>query len=151
VVCSQFAREPDFVRAYRTELLRHARVRPAGFLDIRSERFRALQAGCGAVLLPSCAEAQCGSLVVAMAFGLPVVMSRACDLDEPSQTTLADCSVETIRAAVAALCDRGAAEVRAAADAAGTAAQERYRPEHYRRSVDAALDAVLAARSETTR
>jgi hypothetical protein len=68
-VCSPFRAEADFARAYARELGRTPNIHAAGFVDVRSPRFRELQATCGALLSPSCSEGQGGNVTVALSYG----------------------------------------------------------------------------------
>jgi glycosyltransferase involved in cell wall biosynthesis len=143
-VCSAFRDEPDFVAAYRQELFATANIHAHGFLDLQGRRFRELQARCGTSLLPSCAEGQAGTVTVAMAFGLPNLVSRHCGFDEPEVARLDDCELETIRAAVRAVARQdGAAMARRSAETLALF-QRAYRPEHYAAAIRAALSAALA-------
>ena len=143
VVCSRTSGEPDFARAYRMELTRLPNVRVAGFMDLKSREFRELQSTCGTMILPSCAEGQSGTVTVALAHGLPCIVSRECGFDDPEISVLGDCEIATIAQEVR----RRAAEPRStlarrAADALACY-RARYRPEHYRLAVARALDATL--------
>jgi glycosyltransferase involved in cell wall biosynthesis len=145
VVCSPFAAERDFARAYRRELRATPNIRAAGPADVKSARFRELQAGCGRMILPSCSEGQAGSVTVALSYGLPCVVSDRCGFDEPEIEVLADCAVATIRAAARAAADEPRARLRERAGASRGLMERRYRPEHYAASLREALDRALAA------
>jgi hypothetical protein len=144
VVCSDFARERDFADAYRRELHDMPNVRAIGPMDLSSRAFLELQATCGAMVLPSCAEGQCGTVTIALGFGLPCLVSRECGLDDPELDTLADCRIETIARHVERCAARTNAEVGAQAAAARGVFDARYRPRHYAAAVRRALDEVLA-------
>jgi len=145
VVCGDFRREHDFVRAYRRELTA-VNVRAAGWMDLRGDAFRELQSRCGAMLLPSCAEGQAGTVTLALAFGLPCVVTAECGVDaEPPAVTLVDGSLAGVARAVAACAPLSAAELAARSTAAAALAQRRYTHAHYAAAVRAALDDTLAA------
>jgi glycosyltransferase involved in cell wall biosynthesis len=143
VVCSMFAREPDFTRAYEKELYRTPNVRAAGFKDIKSAEFRELQAGCGAMILPSCSEAQCGSVTVAMSFGIPCIVSRECDYDEPEIETLRDCSLETIRDTVQEWAALPRPLLRERSERSLELMRRKYTPGDYARTIREALGRIL--------
>lgn len=145
IVCSDVARERDFADAYRRELFETPNVRVMGFVDVAAPAFADLQAGCGAMIIPSCAEGQCGTVTIALGFGLPCVVSRECGFDDPELDTLPDCRIETIAAAVERVAARAPGEVRVRATEARAVFDARYRPRHYAAAVRAALDAVLRA------
>jgi glycosyltransferase involved in cell wall biosynthesis len=146
VVLSMFRRELDFVRAYRRELTRQPNIRAIGFLDVSSRAFREVQADCGWLLLPSGSEGKCGTITVAMSFGLPVVASEICGFDEPEVEWLPDCRIETIREVVRDLAHHPAAEVRRRSEQAAALVRRKYTRADFARSIRAALEAVLGRR-----
>jgi glycosyltransferase involved in cell wall biosynthesis len=153
IVLSRFRDERDFFEAYRRELTRTPNIRAIGFLDLASSAFRSAQERAGWLILPSCSEAQCGTIPVALSMGIPVVASEACDFDEPEVQRLPDCRLETIRGVVDDLARRPSAEVRARSEASLALARRAYTRADHARSLRAALDAVLGARvgGETVR
>jgi hypothetical protein len=142
-VCADLSREPDFARAYRGELTATPNIHVHGFVDVRSDSFRRLQATCGTMVLPSCAEGQSGTVTVAMAYGLPCAVSRWCGFDDPGLVLLPDCRPETLRAIVRGLAERPPSEVKRSAEETLALFRRRYRPAHYAAAVRAALREVL--------
>jgi glycosyltransferase involved in cell wall biosynthesis len=142
VVLSMFRREPDFVRAYRSELTWQPNIRAVGFLDVSSTAFREIQAGCGWLVLPSGSEGKCGTVTVAMSFGVPVVASEACGFEEPEVLRLPDCRIETLRDVVRDLASRPASEVRRRSEEAAALVRRAYTRADFARSVRAALRAA---------
>lgn len=55
-VAAPLDREPDFVAAFERELYRSPNVRALGWLDVGSERFRAVAAATLGMVFPSCSE-----------------------------------------------------------------------------------------------
>jgi len=147
VVLSHFRRESDFERAYRRELTGLPNIRAIGFLDVSSERFRGIQAECGWLILPSGSEGKCGTITVAMSFGLPAVASEECGFDEPEVERLPDCGIGTLRAVVRDLAARPASEVRRRAEAAAALVSRDYARAGFATSVRAAFGAVLGGRN----
>lgn len=147
-VVSGFRAEPDFARAFHRELFETPNIRARGMLPVTGEAFRDLQARCGAMLMPSCAEGQCGTVTIALAWGLPCIVSRACGFDDPEIATLPDCEPATIGAAVERAAARPPDAVAAASAAARRTYETRYRPAHYAAALRAALDDVLKAKAE---
>lgn len=142
-VLSAFRREPDFTHAYRRELWERPNIRAIGFLDVSSEAFREAQADCGWLILPSGSEGKCGTITVAMSFGLPCVASEICGFEEPEVLRLPDCRIETIRSVTRDLSARPAAEVRRRAEEAAALVRRAYTRAHFARSIRAALAAAL--------
>ncbi|HEU4764888.1 MAG TPA: glycosyltransferase, partial [Candidatus Eisenbacteria bacterium] len=143
VVLSRFRQERDFMAAYRRELTQTPNIRAVGFLDIDSPAFREAQERAGWLILPSCAEAQCGAITVALSLGIPCVGSEACDIDDPEVIRLPGTDLPTLGAVVDDLARRSASEVRARSEASLALARRAYTRSDYARSIRAALDAVL--------
>jgi len=143
VVCSAFRKEPDFVRAYRRELFEAPNVHACGFVDVFSQAFRELQAGCAWMILPSCAEGQSGSVTAAMSYGLSPIVSEACGFEDPEIMTLPDCSMEAIGESVLAMAAQPRETVEARSNASLDLMRRKYRPKHYAASVRAGLRGVL--------
>ncbi|HYJ32217.1 MAG TPA: hypothetical protein VE326_03265, partial [Candidatus Binatia bacterium] len=117
--------------------------RAIGFLDVDAPAFREAQERAGWLLLPSCAEAQCGAITVGLSLGIPCVGSAACDIDDPEVIRLPGTDLPTLGAMVDDLARRGAAEVRARSEASLALARRAYARRDYARSIRAALDAAL--------
>lgn len=143
IVLSRFRQEPDFVDAYRRELFETPNIRAIGFLDVDAPAFRDAQERAGWLILPSCAEAQCGAITVALSLGIPCVGSEACDIDDPEVIRLPGTDLPTLGAVVDDLARRSASEVRARSEASLALARRAYTRSDYARSIRAALDAVL--------
>ena len=142
-VCGGFAHERDFVRAYRRELFGTPNIHRVGFADLRSQGFRELQSRCGTMILPSCAEGQCGTVTIALSFGMPCAVSRACGFDDEELLTLPDCRPETLRAVVRELARQSPAQLGTRACAALALMRRKYTPAHYARGVREALRTIL--------
>ncbi|HEY7727647.1 MAG TPA: glycosyltransferase [Candidatus Eisenbacteria bacterium] len=142
-VLSMFRREPDFVRAYRRELTRLPNIRAIGFLNVGSKAFREIQAECGWLVLPSGSEGKCGTITVAMSFGLPCVASGECGFEEPEVLRLPDCRIETIRSVIRDLAARPAPDLRRRAEDAAALVRRSYTRADFARSIRAALTAAL--------
>jgi len=145
-VCGDVGGEPDFARAYRGELHESPNIRVHGFVDVTGPGFGALQAACGAMVLPSCAEGQAGTVTVAMAFGLPCLVSRACGFDHPEIAMLPDCAPDTIRDTLRARAAEGREALARRSEQTLALYRRAYRPAHYAAAVRAALRDVLARR-----
>jgi hypothetical protein len=142
-VCSQFEREPDFVRSFRREMYGSPSIKSVGFVDVRGPRFREIQSTCGYLILPSCSEGEATNVTVGMSFGLPALVSKECGFDEPEIAVLPDCSHESIGREVRRLAAVPRLEYEASSRASVALVQRRYRPEHYEASVRAGLAAAL--------
>lgn len=146
-VYGAYERERDFVRAYHRELFDLPNVHAGGFADLRSDAFRQVQSRCGAFVLPSCAEGQSGTAVLAMGYGVPCIVSRQCGFDEPALTTLEDDAFDTLRRAVRTAADRNAESIRAESEAVRAAFDAGFRAEHYAAAIRSALDDLLSRKT----
>jgi glycosyltransferase involved in cell wall biosynthesis len=112
-VCGPISRERDFARCYRRELYHLPNVRTLGWIDVASERFRALARECGALVYPSCSEGGGASALTCMHAGLVPLLTREASVDLTPETgvLLREATVEAIRAAVVELAARPAGEL----------------------------------------
>lgn len=143
-VCSPFAAERDFARAYEHELGHRPNIRVVGFVDVRSRSFRDLQAGCGTMLLPSCSEAESSNVTVALSYGLPCAVGPHCGFDDPEVEVLADCRPETLERFVWVRSAEPRAALARRAQESLALMHRRFRPRHFAAAVRTALRAVLA-------
>ena len=146
VVCSPFHAERDFARAYRRELSGTPNIRAAGFAEVKSAAFRELQAGCGAMILPSCSEGQAGSVTTALSYGLPCVVSAECGFDEPEILVLPDCRPATLGQVVREWAAQPPERLAEQTAASLALVRRAYRPMHYAAAVRGALAQTLGAR-----
>lgn len=143
-VCSSFREEQDFCRLYRTELRRTKNIKAVGFMDIRSRSFLSLAERCSYLLLPSCSEANAGSVLTGMSFGLIPLVTRECGFEQDEVTYLEDCSVEGIEKVVRALSAAPIGTIREQAVRTRKVIEERYGEKEYSHSVKEALKDLLS-------
>lgn len=84
-VCSPFEKESDFVKTYMQELYHTSNIIPVGKVDIASNKFQDLIDCCGYVILPSCSEANAGSVITCMGGGLIPIITKECGIDSRYQ------------------------------------------------------------------
>lgn len=134
IVCGAIDGEPDFVRAYRTELYETPNIRTIGWVDVTGPIFRELTRSSVGLIYPSCSEGQAGAVATCMHAGLIPVISRESGVDvQCGQGIVLDrCTVETVTAAVRDIMTRSPAELRGMAVATWTEARARHTAERYR-------------------
>lgn len=142
-VCSSFKSEWDFCKLYRRELFQSRNIHPVGFINVESGRFREICRQCSYILLPSCSEANAGSVLTGMAAGLIPLVSRECGFSEDEVHYLKDCSHQTINEAVRAFAGKSAEWVESESKKTLQLVRERYSPGNYSESVRAALSQLL--------
>lgn len=142
-VCSSFKRELDFCRAYRQELFRSKNIYPVGFLSTESEQFREICQRCSYVILPSCAEANAGSVLTAMAAGLIPIVSRECGFAEDEVHYLENCRIETIVSAIECYSRHDLEWIGEESRRVKRIVAERYSKDNYSASIRMALGGML--------
>ena len=145
VVCSPFAAERDFARAYAPELHGLPNIRGVGFVDVRSRRFQELQAGCGTMLLPSCSEVESSNVTVALSYGMPCAVGPHCGFDDPEVEVLPDCRPQTLERFVRCRAAEAPAALARRCTQSLALMRRRLRPRHYAEAVRSALCAVTGA------
>ena len=100
-VCGPVEDEKRFVEVYRKELFETPNIHTIGWVDPGSDQFRDLANRCLAIVYPSCAEGQSGSVVNCLHAGLIPIISRESGVDVNNfGVILTDCSVDVIRDSV---------------------------------------------------
>lgn len=94
--------EERFRQVYYDELFLTKNVHALGWVDIDSDTFQWLTSKCGFIILPSCAEGCCGSIITCMKAGLvPVTTPEAgIDISPDFGFVIEDDSIEGVRAAI---------------------------------------------------
>lgn len=147
-VCSNFHEEPDFCRAYRRELFGMRNILPHGFHRLDSAAFAAIARACSHIVLPSCSEANAGSVISGMAAGLVPLVSRECGFEDSEVRRLPDCSIAAIEEAIVQCARTDPAALAAAMDGARRLSEARYAPRHFTETVARALDATIGSRND---
>lgn len=111
-ICGPVQEEEEFEDIYHQALYKTPNIRSIGWVDVNSDLFKEITSDCIAVIYPSCAEGQAGSVITCMQIGLIPVVSRESGVDVfDFGITLTDCSIDTIREAVYTMSNFSAAEL----------------------------------------
>ena len=106
-VCGPLDGEPAFCRAYHKELYESSNIHAVGWVDVAGEEFPKILNQCAAVVYPSCAEGQAGSIINCMRSGIIPVISRETGIStEGFGVLLPDASVAAIRTEVSNMAAR---------------------------------------------
>ncbi|MEZ5275160.1 MAG: hypothetical protein R3F07_02120 [Opitutaceae bacterium] len=143
-VCSAFHEEPDFCRLFRSQLFGRRNIIPHGFLPLDSERFRRVAARCCVMVLPSCSEANAGSVLSGVAAGLVPLVTEECGFEPDEVHRLAGADLEAIESGMESVARRSVQWMNAEADRIGALVRRRYSTESYSASVRRGLESVLA-------
>jgi len=143
-VCSAFHEEPDFCQLFKRHLFGRKNVVPHGFLALDSKHFLRTAARCSVVVLPSCSEANAGSVLSGVAAGLVPLVSRECGFEPDEVHTLPGTGPDEISAALEAISSRGVEWLASESKRIGDLVGEHYSRSAYTKSVRTALASVLA-------
>ncbi len=144
---SLFNNEKDFCDLYRRELFETTNIVPVGFLDITSDGFREIVQECAYVVLPSCSEANAGSVLTGMSAGLIPLVSRECGFDETDVHYFNNCSLVEVEKTIRLFSEKSPAWIEDESRKAVDTVHMKYTINHYRESVKEALNLVLHAQS----
>lgn len=147
-VCSAFHEEPDFCRAFHKELFAQPNIIPHGFLNLESREFAKCAALCRHVLLPSCSEANAGSVLSGMAAGLIPVVSRETGFSTDEVHFFEECSVPCIEAKLRERIAMNPATLETEAARARALVTQQYSPTAFTASLEKAFDAVLGPKTQ---
>lgn len=143
-VCSAFHEEPDFCRLFGSELFGRKNIIPHGFLSLDSDRFLRVAARCSVIVLPSCSEANAGSVISGVAAGLVPLVTHECGFEPDEVHRLRGSERDAIEAGLESVSGRGIEWLHSEADRIGSLFRSRYSTEAYSESVRAGLESVLA-------
>lgn len=136
--------EPEFVRVFQQEL-RAPNVHVHGFVPMRSDRFRRIASMCSWVVLPTCSDAQPGSVIECMAHGLLPILPESASIDIGGfGLELAACDIATVRATCLAASEMNPDECCARARVMRKVVDERHTPEAFRGGVRASLAEIMS-------
>ncbi len=142
-VCGNFKKEPDFEKEYYYELYKCPNIHPIGFVDITSEKFKRLTDICVFSILPSCSEANAGSVLTTMSVGLIPICSYECGFEDDEVIHLKNCSLNTIREAILKYSKKDDEWILQESRHAYNIVQQRYSKQDFVNSIKYALDKVL--------
>lgn len=112
-VCGPVEKEKDFEEVYYKELYELPNINTVGWVDIGSKDFIEITKGCLALVYPSCAEGQSGSVVTCLQTGLIPIVSYESGVDvDGFGTVLQECTVEEIKNAVRQMSELSVEELR---------------------------------------
>lgn len=149
-VCSRFSYEKDFCDVYKNELFYTPNIHPVGFVDIFGPEAEALFANCAYIILPSCSEANAGSILVGMSAGLIPLVSRECGFEKEEVHFFAENSLDCIRNDVSLFSKRSVGWIRDESQRKKSIVQKRYSQSCYTESVYQGLKTILDNTASTS-
>lgn len=100
-ICGPVNKDTDFVQDFYTELYQTPNIHTVGWVDVSSSNFVEIANSCAALIYPSCAEGQAGSVVTCLQAGLIPIVSYESGVDvEDFGKILVESSLNEIKAAV---------------------------------------------------
>ncbi len=143
-VCSNFHEETDFCRAFRRDLFFRPNIIAHGFTSLESSRFSRIAQSCSHLILPSCSEANAGSVLCGMAAGLIPIVSEMCGFEPDEVEHLANCDIDTIERHLRAAVELDGASRLEKSDRSRAIIRARYTREAFVRSLNDAFDLFFA-------
>lgn len=80
-ICGPVEREEEFYKKYLKKYINEENIKFYSFISLDSDKFRELLDLCAFVILPSCAEGQCTSVLNCMSGGLIPIVTKQCGID----------------------------------------------------------------------
>ena len=143
-ICGALDCERDFLRTYNHEMRYVPNIHYEGWVNVTSERFRALTARCAYALYPSASDAMAGSLVNCMASGLVPLTTTEAGTDTGGYGELiAECDPQTVSAIVDHAAKADPDVLREDSEGVAEFARQRYSREAFMKAFDAAFRAEL--------
>lgn len=142
-VCGTFDKERDFVKCYYKELYECDNIHPVGFVKINSDKFRDLTEICTYSILPSCSEANAGTILSTMSAGLISICSYECGFEDDEVIHLKNCDIATIREVVLYYSKKDYGWIKEKSKASYDIVQQRYSKENFVDSIKNAFDVIL--------
>jgi hypothetical protein len=149
-ICGPVAAEKEFERAYQAELYEISNIRTLGWVDVASAEFARIVNECVAIIYPSCAEGQAGSVIMCLRAGLLPIATCETGLDvHDFGWLLSDISVEGIRRSVRAVAAMPSTELESRSRRAWNYAAEYHGQEAYARRYAEIIATITAGMSNT--
>lgn len=142
-ICSSFKNEKDFCRLYKKALYNSKNVFPVGFVDITGSEFKKISAICSFIVLPSCSEANAGSVLTAMSAGLIPIVSKECGFEEDEVFYFNNCSIECIEDTILFFSKKDINWIKQNALETMDKCNSRYSKKNFTKSVRLAMNGVL--------
>ncbi len=133
-------KEPEFEKAFHTELYGTENIKYHGYVDVASRLFSEICRECSALIYPSAGEATGNVNLISMAKGIIPIISSKCAVDvDGAGVVLPDCSIQTICSTVRDFAALSEAEL----EQRSCRAREIVRTRHTRDGFRAAMSDVL--------
>ena len=144
-VCAPVDREKAFVKTYYRELYETPNIQTVGWVDIASEKFKAIATSCGATLHLSCSEGGAPSVKTCMHAGLVPIVSYESGVDVHNYGySLRDCSIENIKLVVRNFAEIPSDEAEMKARAAWEYARHHYTRENFAKEYPRVIEEILS-------
>jgi glycosyltransferase involved in cell wall biosynthesis len=145
-VCGPIDKEKRFLNIFYDELFNTPNIRTKGWVDVSSEEFVDITKNSVAMVYPSAAEGQAGSVVTCMHAGLiPIISNESGILDaEKFGIVLQECSIDEIKRAVSEVSNSSANELKDKSRMVWQNARMVYSRSHYKSQYRIILDTILS-------
>lgn len=142
-ICSSFEAEEDLCDLYHNELYKTKNIFPIGFVDINGSKFREVVEKCSYMIMPSCSEANAGSVLTAMSAGLIPIVSMECGFEDDEVVHLQDCSLECLEKNIDEYAAKNIVWINSESERVKRIVAERYSQKCFSNSIFEAVEDVL--------
>lgn len=143
-VCAPIEQEPRFQEEYYKELYETDNIETVGWVDVTGDKFRDIVMNTIAIVYPSIAEGQAGSVVTCMHAGLIPLISRESGVDVGNfGFYINDCSVESVMESVRRLTRLSNSECKRLSRSTWEYAQKYHTSEYYKMRYREILETIL--------
>ena len=133
-----------FCEQFHKELYESPNIQTVDWVDVSSPLFQDIANGCLALIYPSCAEGQSGSVITCMQAGLIPIVSYQSGVDVHDYgVMLADCSVSTIKSTIQRTSEFASDKLAAMASAAWRYARAHHTREAYKKQYREIVQTIL--------
>ncbi len=150
-IVGPYAKEHDFVEAYRHELTMCSNIHAHGFMYPGGRKFQEIVARVRAFVNPSCSEGISTSSITCMQYGLIPILSKQAGITLPPGMgkTLENCTTDELEEAVLEIAAKHPREVEEMSGAARDHAQSAYSRQAFSSLMEQALRTVISGHRGT--
>ena len=148
-VCGPVSEEKDFERTYYKELYQTPNIKTVGWVDINSEKFQEIINNSIALVYPSCAEGQSGSVVTCLHASLiPIVsIQSGVDISDDFGISLRQCTHDELKKSITRISQLNKHDLEKMAKKAWEFARENHTRETFSHDYKNAITSILRQRN----
>ncbi|MBP3817903.1 MAG: glycosyltransferase [Butyrivibrio sp.] len=142
-ICSPFEKEKKFCQIYKKELYQTTNIHPVGVVDVQGDKAKEIFSKCTYLIVPSCAEGQMGSALIAMSAGVIPVLTRECGIDDGEFIPIESVGLDYLTNLIHELANKDSQWINSQVNLYKTIALSKYSKEAFLKSLKFALDNTI--------